>query len=95
MDQWITNLWQKNKIVFFLLIPIILLVVFKNVIFAFLARSVKNEVKDAVKKDDELKKEQESLVNESEKQKASADAIENQIKNNAESVSDDWHKKKN
>jgi hypothetical protein len=69
------------------------LVVFKNVIFAFLARSVKNEVKDAVKKDDVLKKEEQALVNESEKQKASADAIENQI-NNANSVSDDWHKKK-
>ena len=93
MDQWIKNLWNNNKIVFFLLIPVVLLVLFKNVIFAFLANSVKGEVKDAIKKDDELKSTQDNLVKESEKQKPLADAKEEEIKNNdAETASADWHK---
>jgi hypothetical protein len=93
MEQWLENLYKKNKIIFFLLIPLVILVIFKNLIFSFLARSVKGEVKNAIKKDDELKSTQDNLVKESEKHKALADAKKEEIKNNdAASVSEDWHK---
>lgn len=93
MDQWIKNLWNKNKIIFFLLIPVVLLVVFKDLVFSFLASQVRKDIKDTVNKDDELKSKQDDLVKESEKQKALADAKEEEIKNReASDISEDWHK---
>jgi len=95
MDEKIKNLWANNKILFFLLIPLILVFVFHKVIFELLVGSAKGIAGDAKKEDDALK----AVVNKANQEaavaKAQADALDDQIKNRKESdIPLDWNKKK-
>lgn len=58
LDEKIKNLWNNNKIVFFLLIPLIALWYFRNVIIDLLVSSGNKVVTDTTKKSDELKHDQ-------------------------------------
>lgn len=87
MDEWIVNLYKNNKIVFFLLIPIVLLVVFRNVVIDLLVGSAHKVADEAKKKDDVLKAD-ETKANDA------ADALRNQA--NApkdDTVDENWNKK--
>lgn len=88
MDQWVKNLWEKNKIFFFLLLPIVLLVIFRNVVFDLLLGSARKIFDNAQKKDSELLKSQVEA-------NAKADQIvedANKLSNNKTEVAEDWHK---
>lgn len=93
MDSWIKNLWKKNKILFAIALPLIVLVVFKDLIMEYLigsARKMSNEAKD---KDQELKEKQDKLNAEADKTKADADRLQNEIEDTRKEAGDeDWHK---
>lgn len=88
MDSWIKKLWKNNKIAFFLLIPVILLVVFRNVVIDILvkdSRRIANETED---KDKELA---EAII----KANTKADQIKddaNKLSVDKPPVNEDWHK---
>lgn len=91
MDSWIEKLWNNNKIFFFLLLPIILIVLFKDLLLDLVIGSARKILNDAKKKDEGLRSEQEwaeAIANEKKKQ---ADELGKQ----AENVDEDenWHKR--
>ena len=57
IDQWIKDLWDRNKLLFILLSIPILLVIFRNFLIDLLVRNAKEKVEDAKKKDEVLSKE--------------------------------------
>lgn len=89
MDQKIKDLWNNNKIVFFLLIPLILLWFFRNIIIGLLVDSGNKIVGDATQKSNELKSQQDVANAKADQIIADAD------KHAAEkpSVGEDWNKK--
>ncbi len=89
--NWISNLWGKNKFLFFILIPVIILVFFKEVIIEMLIGSAKKMVTETKQKDADLRVELEGLKNKANNEKKEADKIDDKINN----VDDDpdWHKK--
>ncbi len=88
MNDKIKNLWNNNRLVFFLLIPFIALFFLRNILIDMLVSSGNKVVSDTSKKSDELK--QESVV---------ADTKANQIIEDADKarkdqpkVGQDWDK---
>lgn len=95
MDEKIKNLWNNNKILFFLLIPIILIVVFRDLILALLFGSARKTVEQAKAEDAKLTTESNAANLEAEKLKAEADMLAKQIGARKESdIPLDWNKKK-
>lgn len=89
MDQWAKDLWAKNKLVFILLIPLILLAVFRNVIIDLLVKSGNRVVGDATAKSDELKTAEDIANAQANQIKADADAAAAK----KDPVGEDWNKK--
>jgi len=95
VDDKIKNLWNRNKLLFALLIPFILLIVFKDLIFAILSGSVKREIKNAIREDDLAAKKQQGVINEAERHEAKASAKEEAIEDrDTNAISEDWHLKR-
>ena len=91
MDEKIKNLWQNNKILFFLLLPLILVVVFKDVIIEVLlgsARKMSNEAKD---KDADLKAKQDEANAKANQLKAEADALGKKVED-GNATDESWNK---
>lgn len=92
MDNWIKNLWNNNKILFFVLLPLVLIVFFRDLIMELLIGSVRKEVRETKDKDAKLKAEQDAANKEAERLKAEADKIDKDIENGKD-PDKDWHKK--
>jgi uncharacterized protein YlxW (UPF0749 family) len=89
------EMWNKNKWLFFLLIPVILLFIFKDVIISLVAGNIHNTVKDAEKQDETLKADAEKLNDQANKERDEAQQIQNQVNGRDTSdVNEDWYKKK-
>lgn len=91
MDEWLKNLWEKNRLVFLLLLPLILLIVFKDVVISMLLSGARKEAQKAKEEDAKLEKEQDKINDEADKLKAQADALETKIKE-GDPANEDWHK---
>lgn len=88
------KLWQDNKILFFLLLPIILLILFKDIIITLIASGAHKNIDAAAEKDDKLKSDAQKHNVEAEIHKERAKEIENKIKNNNErDIPLDWNKR--
>lgn len=89
--SWAKDLWSKNKLLFCLLIPLILLVVFKDLIMDYLIGSSRKLVNKTKEEDQKLKAESDKAQQEANDLKESADNKEEQINNLPED--EDWHKR--
>jgi hypothetical protein len=91
MDSFFSNLWNKNRVLFFILIPLVILWVLKDILLKSIVFLGNREFKKAVEKDKEIKSEQDRLNNQANDHKANSDRLEKEI----EKISEDeeWHKK--
>jgi lipopolysaccharide export LptBFGC system permease protein LptF len=87
----LTNLWEKNKILFFIALPIIIIVIALKFFLAYNAEAGRQDVIDAENKDKELNKKANELNNKADNHLAKADQISKDKENI--SVDLDWHKK--
>lgn len=87
MDEYLKNLWNKNRIAFFLLFPLVLIYVFKDLIMEILIGSTRKLSQKTKAKDSELQ-------NQAEKLKQQADSLKQQADNlKVEEVDENWHVK--
>lgn len=89
MDEKIKNLWQNNKIFFFILLPLIALWFARNIVIDLLVSSGNKAVGDASEKSDKLKSEQDVANTKADQIKADAD----KAADHREPVGEDWNKK--
>lgn len=89
MDEKIKALWQNNKIVFFLLIPLIALWFARNVIINLLVSSGNNIVGDTTAKSDVLKHDETVANTQADQIKADAD----KAAATKPAVGEDWNNK--
>jgi hypothetical protein len=100
MDQYLKELWakavaklkevwEKNKLLILIIIPLLLLAKFRDVIIDILVSSSKKLVDKTEKKDVALKKEQDRANDEANRIIAEAD----RKSENKPEVDEDWHKK--
>lgn len=98
MDEKLKELWSKNKLLALLaglvLVPLILLFLFKDLIFAMLAGSAHKAVDAARTEDEKLKSQADQAALDAAVAKAEADAAAKRIAARKEDdVSEDWNKK--
>lgn len=89
MDEWAKNLWNNNKIVFFLLIPVILLIFFRNVIIDLLIKDSRKIGNEAEEKDRKLSQDETKANTQANQIIADAD----KKSENKPEVGEDWNKK--
>jgi len=91
MDNWIKNLWNSNKLLFLLLLPLVFIIFFKDLILEYLIGSARKMSNEAQEKDHVLQTEEEKLNLEAENMRAKAA----QLGENANNVGKDenWNKK--
>lgn len=89
MDEKIKALWASNKLVFFLLIPLIALWFARNLIIDLLVKSGNKVMGETTTKSDALKSEQDVANAQANQIKADADAAAA----NKPPVGEDWNKK--
>ncbi len=92
MINKLLGLWEKNKVLFCILLPLVIIAFGIKIFLDLNADAGRQDVIKAENKDQELKKEQDRLNNEANKEKAQADQIEDQINNLDED--EGWHKNK-
>lgn len=93
--EFALKLWNEKRWLFWLILPLVLLWIFKDLIFQYLISSAKTTVDKAEKKDEELQNKSNKADREASNAEAKAEAIEERIKERDESdISLDWHKKK-
>jgi hypothetical protein len=94
------KLWQENKWLFFLLLPLVLIVLFKDILIGFLSSSGQNIVEDTEQTDEELLAKQNKINQQAkdsetngEIHEAKADVYEDERENvTSPSVNGDWWK---
>lgn len=89
MDDKIKALWANNKILFFLLLPLVLLAIFRNVLISLLVSSGNKIVSDSTAKSDELKTEADKANTQANQIIADAD----KKSEDKPTVTEDWNKK--
>lgn len=95
MDSKIRAFWDSNKLVFFILLPILLIIVFKDVLISILAGSLRKTSEAAKKEDALLKQQEEQAKLEAESKMREAKDLEDKIASRkAEEVTENWNKKK-
>jgi len=95
MDEKIKNLWNNNKLLFFILLPLVLLFVFRDLVLSLLIGSARRVTGAAKAEDEKLKSESSQIEREADKTKVEADEISKRIENRKEDdISEDWNKKK-
>lgn len=89
MDSWIKGLWAKNKIFFILLLPVIILAIFKDILMEYLIGSARKMTREAREKDGKLKSDLDKINAKADEMKRQADEL------GKEDPEDDpdWHKK--
>lgn len=90
MDNWIKKLWKDNKLLFFLLFPLGLIIFFRDLIIEVLIGSARKTAEKAKETDGKLKEEQERLNMSANKNKKEADELKGELNNDVKS---DWNKK--
>jgi len=92
MESWLNNARSNSKVLFYLLIPLVLIFVFRDLLLSVLIGSARKMADEAKKKDAELKAEEDKLNSEADRLKSEADRIEDEIKKGNDD--EDWHRKK-
>jgi hypothetical protein len=87
--QKLKEVWEKNKLLILIIIPLILLAKFRDLIIDILVSSSKKLVEKTTKDSAELKQEQDAANNEANQIIADAD----KKSENKPKVDKDWHKK--
>jgi len=82
-------LWEKNKILFFILIPLILIVKFRDILISLIVSGGKKALEDAQKKDGELAATEVNANNQANKLVEDA----KKLAENKTPVDEDWYKK--
>jgi ABC-type multidrug transport system fused ATPase/permease subunit len=98
MDEKIKNLWNTNKILFWILSPIILLLflgfIFRDVVMAFLVGSARKTSQEARNESEKLESQMHKTEVEAAKSQAEVDAAARRIEERKEAdISEDWNKK--
>lgn len=88
MDEKIKNLWNNNKLVFFILIPLIALWFARNILIDLLVSSGNKIVGDTTAKSDGLKHDQDVANTQADQIKADADKAASK----KDPVGEDWNK---
>lgn len=90
MDEWLKKLWENNKILFVLLLPLVLILLFKDLLLELLVGSVRVKTKQTAEEDKKLKSEQDAINDAANKLKSEAD----ELGKKAEKVDEreDWNK---
>ena len=97
----VTKLWQERKWLFFLLLPVVLVVVFKDLLIKWNASRIGKTMDKAEEKSKKLEKSQEQLMVEAIKSEAQAQIIKERIEESEKRIKEkkasdiplDWHKK--
>ena len=92
MNKWIIDLWENNKILFWILIPLVLIVFFKDLILDLLIGSARRISNAARQKDESLKSKEDRANNEANRLRDEANRIQNEIDNI--NPGEDWNNKK-
>lgn len=90
MDTWIKNLWKNNKLLFIIAIPLILIVVLRDVIMNLLIGSARKIANKAKVEDSKLKAEEDRLNAEADKKREEADKLGEKADNVEKD--ENWHK---
>lgn len=86
------KLWKEKKWLFFLLLPVILIVMFRDVLISLIAAGGHKKVDEADVKDRDLAKKANEANVKADVIKAEADALEKKIEDNkVEDIPEDWH----
>lgn len=86
-----SKLWKKSKILFIVALPLIALILFKDILLALLVSGGTKEVKKTKKKDEELKDKVEVLEKEAAKSEGKIERIKEEIKEIDSSKDENWH----
>lgn len=93
--SWVEKLWENNKILFFLLLPITLVALFYKFYMDYNMMMAEKELKETQSKDDKLKAEQDELNNKANEHLNKANESAQKVKDREnEEVDLEWHKKK-
>lgn len=93
-DAKIKDWWANNKLLFFIALPLIVIFVFRDLIFAMLAGSARKTVEQAKKTDTALQTTANQAELDAAVAKANADAAGKRADDRKEDdVSEDWNKK--
>lgn len=94
MDEKIKGWWSSNKILFFIALPLLLLFVFRDLVFAMLAGSARKTAEEAKKEDSALQVTANQAEIDAAKTQAAADAAaKNVVDRKEDDIPDDWNKK--
>jgi len=94
MIEWLANLWNKNKILFFILLPLCLMAVGVKMYLAYLSYQAEQSLEEAENKDVEIKKQQAVINKKIDKKLDEIGDIEEKIENRSEDdIDEDWHLK--
>ena len=94
MNEKLNSLWEKNKFLFVLLLPVVLLLFFKDALLALLINSIRRTSNGSKIADEKLKSDSNQLDSDADRTKAEADSLEKKIKDRTtDDVSEDWHLK--
>lgn len=85
----ISEVWSKNKILFFIIIPLIILVKFRDILIQLIVSSAKRLMKETREKDAQLRNEANAANQQANDLVKKADAADD----NKPPVDEDWHKK--
>jgi len=89
----LANMWNKSKILFFILLPLVILAIGFNLYRDYQVMKAKEDLKDTENKDSKLEKEKREALAKAGKEKAKADAAAKKRKDRKEEdVDEDWHK---
>lgn len=98
MDKILNDLagmWNKSKILFFLLLPLIILAIGFKLYREYQVMKAKQSLDEAVKKHDQLEKEKLEALAKAEAEEAKAkEAAKHREGRKEDDIDDDWHKGK-
>jgi Tfp pilus assembly major pilin PilA len=94
MIEWLLSLWEKNKILFFILIVPVILAVAIKVYQEIIYNQAKSSLKKTDKKSDEIKQKVTKQEQKAQEHLDNAKAAEDRInkRNQQQNVDRNWHK---
>ena len=91
MIDSLANMWKKSKILFFLLLPLVILAIAFNAYREYQVMKAKESLKDTEGKDSKLQKEKEDLLAKAKAEQDKADEAAKR-RENRDDVDEDWNK---
>ena len=93
MIDSLANMWSKNKFLFFLLLPLVILAIGVKFYSEYQVMQAKESLKETEKTHEELDKEKRRAQKAAEKAKAKQEALaKRRIENGIDEIPEDWHK---